>query len=183
MMKRHNKYLTFFTLLVVVLLNGNVVLGNAAPKQSEKTSSLKRAVNQTVVVRHGITFKNDIAIFLNQSEMNGGEMFLRSRDIKSRPGKVLKCSMLNFDDANKMFIFDTTKKEPFIPILESQKVFCVKSENDQLFVKDNTSVWEPITMKYLKDIPEKQHSDEKYPCMLIEIRSKWFRGTYEYSDY
>lgn len=80
---------------------------------------------------------------------------------------------------NYLFVFDSSKKSPTGEIFESRKDFCMKIYKYQLWLKDLKSDWEPVTMKFLEEIPEPDHGDECYPVMLLELKTKWFQGVYE----
>jgi hypothetical protein len=142
---------------------------------SLKKEYLKQGIN----FKHGVAFKDNQAIYMDASEMQCGDLYLSKKEILKRKNPILKYSILHMASPNYLFVFDSSKKSPTGEIFESRKDFCMKIYKYQLWLKDLKSDWEPVTMKFLEEIPEPDHGDECYPVMLLELKTKWFQGVYE----
>lgn len=172
--------------MIFLLLAMSIVGLGMAYELSIGTTDLKaeNKVNDCgITIRHSIVFKGDLAVKINQKTMGTGELFLWSGDAKSRDGKILKNALLSFDDKDDLLVGDATKKKPFIGITVPMREFKVKNLNNKIFIKRNDGEWERLLIKFIREIPEGEHEEETYPCMLLEIKCKWFEGKYVLWDY
>ena len=137
---------------------------------------------QNIIYQHGVAFKNGKAIYIDAAKMKGADVFLSSEERKERNHGVLKNSILAFLDQNSLWVYDSTKKDPYFQIVESKREYCVKIEKYKMYLRSEKSNWEPVSLEYLGNLKKtdmRREEDELNSCMLLEIKTKWFSGVYE----
>lgn len=141
--------------------------------------------NQDIKYKWGIAFKNGKAIYFDHQKMTGADFFPypNPKYSKKTKRKILIHSYLIMESANYLRVLDTKVDDPFTALDEGQKIYCMKIENYKMFLKDEKSDWEPMTITFKGEIKSGKNyygEDTLCKCLLFNIKTKWFEGNYEY---
>ena len=183
---KHGQKLQVVTFLYLVIALNLVAAKPGCSFDVEKTkptSAKEKPSKRDVIERHSITFENDWAVKIDSKIIGGTELTLWTQGEKLKSGAVLKNALLTFDDENDLFVCDVKKEKPFINISGTEKIFKVKNGKNKIFIKDKKGNWDELKIKFIKEMPEKEHAEEKYPCMLLGLSCKWFQGKYVLWNY
>jgi len=136
--------------------------------------------SKAITYLDGVAFQKGEAIYIDPHKLSYPSMYLMVDRSVAGKGDVLSDSILTFTDANVLHVSDSISATPYVEMMETEKRYCYKIENDKLWLKDLSSNWEPVTIKYLGKFRGVVAEDrEDHPCMLLDIRTKWFGNIYQ----
>ena len=138
-------------------------------------------MDKNVLIKNGVVFKNKKALMLLPTEVIAAYMSRKS--IEQSNEEYLKAVELFFSDAMILHITDSYKNNPYFTLPETEKCLCYKIEGYNLYLRDPLEKdvkWEPVKIRFIKELkpdPDREHA--QYPCMLVYLETKWFKGEYE----
>ena len=146
---------------------------------NRRVQELMKELN--ITWKNGVAFRNGKAMLFDPKQTAG--LFKSKKEIQQSQSEILKYSVFH-DIANCMFfVFDSRRDDPYKFIVETEKILCYKISDNTLYLKDpleKEGKWEPVKIRYIKEIkPDPDREDEQYPCMLVYLETKWFKGEYE----
>jgi len=130
-----------------------------------------------IVVRNGVAFVNDQASFFVQQK--SGKLFLEKTNIEKSKDDLVKSARLLFNENNELYVFDVFRDNPQMILQTSRRKFCYKVSNNKMFLSGIDGSWQ-LRMRFIKVLEEdKQNTNPQYPCSLVYLETKWFKGEYE----
>jgi len=134
-----------------------------------------------IYYRDGVAFKDNQAIYIDADKMTIGEMFISKMEANNNLSDIVENGELDFLAPNTMCVQSTYKKDRYHSVSKTEKIYCMKIADYKLYIneKEGAGNWEPVTMRFLSDKLKYEHSVDTYPCLSLEIKTKWFHGKYE----
>lgn len=139
--------------------------------------------SQNIKYKWGIAFKNGKAVYFDHPKMNGMDFHLCPSDTKKIKQSILKNSIIEMGSPDHLIVHDSKKTDPLEGLEEGRKFYCMKIENYKMYLRDENSDWEPVTITFKGEITRGENylgEDTESECLLFNIKTKWFKGNYVY---
>jgi len=169
--------------IVVIFLSITVSVCTKDKNDKSKISEVVHGDN--IIWNYGIAIINGKAKYIDPKKLDSSVMIAGKSMInkfKNEKRDIIKAGKLlwDIDNGERLFVYNTTVKEPYIQDFESKKEFFIKIENGKTLISSDRQKWDEISIEILEDKP--QYSDDKNEpviYMIIRLKCKFFEGDYE----
>ncbi len=150
-------------------------------KKETEITLIKLKNERNIIWKKGFAIRNDTVLLFDPKEMYLG-FYLSDREVKKINSEILPYSII-FCGGNIIEAYNSPKRDRYNYIIETERVFCYKISGYTLYLKDpfeEKGKWEPVKIRFIKELkpdPDREHA--QYPCMLVYLETKWFKGEYE----
>jgi hypothetical protein len=130
---------------------------------------------------YGVAIQEGKALYIDPDKMEGVALVaISERVIKNSKTDILKNSKLLFIEGNVIYVYDSTRKDPYFEILKTERKYYYKIEDNKMFISKDKKIWKEVKIGIVSITDEKISKDKEGPVfMTINLESEYFKGEYE----
>lgn len=161
--------------LIVVITLSILVLANCQVKGK----------SNRITYKYGVAIINGKAAFINVEKLREkmpGIMVASKNHIRKYKGRIVKNGKIiwNKEDSS-LKVYDTEADDPYWRIIESEKKYFYKVNNNSMFISNNRKEWDKLEITIIDENPKQPNLGvySVHIYMIIQLKCKWFEGEYE----
>lgn len=167
-------------ILIIIVMIGAIIFTLSMIYANGSTLSNLKEEKIDIQYHNGVVLVNGEPKYLDPNYLEVPELFISVDYVKKLNGEIVKAGILRFLKEPKLSIYDVSKSQLNLALIDTRRELMYKVENCTLYISENGTKWDEVYFRVVNDKPHKDKYDSSIIIYwVVYLECPWFKGEYE----